>query len=476
MSTPSLSWPALAGRDGRPIHPAGLPARLHFCLHFRRGIWGKVHGARTDYRWIAATPGFGGGLDRGELARRITVGIEDLPGRSFHWRPLSGRYLAVATRPSRALDATGRSGFLEKQVLEWIPEARDGAGVGVGEAGGGRWAEPLPAVLGALILLARAGELDDRDWWSRAEELAFDPGRTLALAEESVPAGPGVGIDLEALIGRGIGELRAAFAGTADPTRELARLYGALAAGRKPALLGGIEAPLPAGALAALLLPLSRERADALSLAGWIPSSRYLPEELGRQWDVLAVPASVAEGSPDPDGESWERGMRMAEALLSARPATAVGGMSVPPLELPDYRFEVISQESATTPSHPPPRPGCLLPLTPEPSPGAPGEVRHLYDFARAVDRRWLSREKLAAASPTGRIRPLTPGDPDSAALAAWIDQVERGRPWYTPPEIWAVKVDLLRAAAWALLPWARAEVASRSDGRVKTDFYDPVE
>jgi Double-GTPase 2 len=44
---PSLAWPAL------DLAGAALPGKI--CCE--RAVWGKVHGAASDHRWVAATPG-----------------------------------------------------------------------------------------------------------------------------------------------------------------------------------------------------------------------------------------------------------------------------------------------------------------------------------------------------------------------------------------------------------------------------------
>ena len=61
-------WPALAGISSRVWESE---------ITVERAIWGKVPGQRSDFRWIARSPGFVGHLGRVEAALRI--GREDRP-------------------------------------------------------------------------------------------------------------------------------------------------------------------------------------------------------------------------------------------------------------------------------------------------------------------------------------------------------------------------------------------------------------
>ncbi len=130
----SLGWPAL-------VSALPLPKQLVF----ERGVWGKVHGAPSDFRWIARSAGF----DPGDgIERRLQLGSEDRPRRLSCWYAGNDSYFAVSGYPSRATDAAGRSGFMEKQILQWprVPQN--------------------PAALGTLLLplVARFG---DDIWWHR---------------------------------------------------------------------------------------------------------------------------------------------------------------------------------------------------------------------------------------------------------------------------------------------------------------------
>jgi len=292
----AAGWPALEG---------AVPGELR-C---HRGVWGKAHGARSDFRWLARSRGLG--HHRPGFGRSLNLGPEDWPERFLCWRALDAdgdgsegdgaSYCAVAVYPSRAADAAGRRGFVEKQLLEWRPAADE------------------PAVAGAFALLDRAATLDDAVWWPRRDGGAWaDPDFALAIDEgESRPL-PWSPEELASRVDAGLGELRRSGAGE----EALAELYAGLLSGRRPALLRGCERPLPAPALAALLLPLPRELADRLSLAGWLPSGRADLEELGRRWRVIVVPPHLRlpAGPEGVDAAAREEGRRMAEALLAADP------------------------------------------------------------------------------------------------------------------------------------------------------------
>src|SRR5579864_2137562 len=224
-----LSWPAL-------VPPPLLPVTLEY----ERAVWGKVHGESSDFRWIARSGGFDRSL--AQLQGQLTFGVEDRPAVAQLW--LGGsRCLAVGLYPSRAVFSSGRRDSLEKQVLAWhrMPD--------------------LPAAMGALVLLPHVGALGDEVWWGReANEDWLDEAFSLPIgADQHQPLGVGEP-ELAVAIGRGVEALQAV------PEAALAALYGHILSGRRPALLPGLDQPLPPAALAALLLPLPRGIADQLSL------------------------------------------------------------------------------------------------------------------------------------------------------------------------------------------------------------------
>lgn len=437
----SGSWPALAGLTLDP--PAVLDCQ--------RAVWGKAHGAASDYRWLARSAGFG--PLEAKLERAITLGSEDRPRPGQCWRAVEGSYLAVGLYPSRATDAAGRTGFLEKQILQWRPKT------------------PVPAAAAALLLLPEVAALDDSIWWGQAVPADWArPAFSISLAEAELPAPR---LDEERLareLRQGLTELRA---GTDRDA--LLELYRQILLGTPPCFLKPGEEPLPPRALAALLLPLPRKWADQLSIAGWVPSGRYDEEELACNWNLLALRprSTVGAGALGPPDE--ERVAEWVASLLDTRLETDLDSGQVPVVTRP----EIPPPAAATAPAAtgrssaaleplpaalgplqhleppplellPPPEPlpdraTGRLPLEP-PGEGAPQPVRWLHDFATDVDRRWLEPGALRSQE--------WPIEPRWGELAgAWALAASRGRPPAADLEQWAVKVDLLRAAALLLAP-----------------------
>lgn len=394
---PLSSWPALRGE---------LPP----FTESQRGVWGKVHGARSDFRWIGRSVAFA--RDRADLPVQLNLGGEDAPARFTAWRILGDCCYAVAGYPSRAIDAAGRRGFLEKQVLEW------------------RRPPHVPAALGALLLLPRVATLSDDVWWEkRGNEFWMDPDALLALNPEDLSVDEeSIGIAIE----RGRQQLR----DTISPDA-LARLYDQLLSSHRPAWLTGMQQPISAEALAAVLLPLSRDIADRISIAGWIPSERPSAAELCKRWDVLALtPASAVPF--DPTTETQAR--RMAEMLLqfdapSPAPVVEEPFTITPPPDLPEIALPSLLE-----------KPGLRLELK-SPSPKAPAILHELYAFASSVDRRWLTPESLKF---TGKV------DMSCVTLfASWTQELRNQKKDWAHPEQWNAKIDVLRSAAIVLLPHA---------------------
>jgi len=178
MSRPP-PWPALAGP------PEWLGTRLAT----RRGIWGKVPGAASDYRWIARSRHFAAG--REDLAQTLRIGSEDQPIRASLWRRLPDRYLAASVYPSRARDSAGRPALIEKQVVE-VP----------GPAA-------VPACATALLLLPEISTHDDRDWWERRSgEPWHVPDHSLDIPDAECPAPRLDTTALEGAVGAGLDRIR----------------------------------------------------------------------------------------------------------------------------------------------------------------------------------------------------------------------------------------------------------------------------
>ncbi|MCB2261512.1 MAG: hypothetical protein LGR52_00985 [Candidatus Thiosymbion ectosymbiont of Robbea hypermnestra] len=281
----SLRWPALADFTGGPTTGC------------RRGIWGKVQGEVSDYRWIARSKGFG--ADCPELAGALRIGNESVPVTGGLWRRLPDRWLACSVYPSRARDSAGRLAVVEKQVTEWRPP------------------DAVPGVVGALILLPELARYDDRDWWDRRSQGSWQqPEYALDIADNDCPLVTGDPTMLPEHIERARTELVAAIDGDA-----LRRFYARLLCGRFPVRLQRPHDadPLPSAALAALLLPLPRPWADRLSLAGAVASHHIDPKDLVRNWDGYAA-ATGPDEDPDLDPVVVALADTMVAALLDDDP------------------------------------------------------------------------------------------------------------------------------------------------------------
>lgn len=284
-------WPALdlGGRE--------LPAQITY----ERGIWGKMHGASTDFRWIATTPALV--APQKHLHREWSLGADDAPVQATLWRALGETFYAIGIYPSRAHDANGRSGFLERQVLEW------------------KRPPDIPAALGALLLLPAVARLDGREWWNQRTDVRWSESDHVL----DLPAAAPVAVspaEIEAAVADGVRAL-------AGVTTEdaLADLYAALLSGSRGVRLKGLDAPLPPTAVAVLLLPLPRTIADTISVAGWLPStwlSDSGAEEVRRNWDlVLGGSTPLVSYDVTPTTDQLRKGREMARSLLARRPVSA---------------------------------------------------------------------------------------------------------------------------------------------------------
>jgi hypothetical protein len=254
----------------------------------------------------------------------------------------------------------------------------------------------------------------------------MNPDALLSLDPEDLPVDEDtIGIAIE----RGRQQLR----DTISPDA-LAHLYDRLLSSRRPALLTGMQQPLSAEALAALLLPLPREIADRISLAGWLPSGRPLTTDLCKRWDVLAVtPATPVAFNSATETQAC----RMAETLLNfdvSSPAPIVEEAFTPPPDLPEIALPVRQLE----------KPGLQLTLA-SPSPNAPAILHELHAFAASVDRRWFMPQSLQF---NGKM------DLSYASLfASWIQELLKPKQPWVHAEQWSAKIDVLRSAAIILLP-----------------------
>jgi hypothetical protein len=265
------TWPALRGWDEQPD-----------TVGTRRAVYGKVHRAPTDYRWIAWSAAFGSTPPTSE--RELSINTYQLPAPSIGWRcsPATGPF-AVRFYTSRAFDAAGRPAGVEKQILlTQLPEP--GAAI--------------PPVALAFLLLNAAAPFDDTIWWDTWRDPAWaSMSHYLVIAEEE-PDCPRLDLSqLENKIEQGLSELL-----NAVDESSLVHFYAQLLSGASPAVLKTASGPLSPLAMAALLLPIERGQTDELSIAGGV-SSALQPTKFAR-WDEVvctldsAVMAPTVSGNP----------------------------------------------------------------------------------------------------------------------------------------------------------------------------------
>ncbi len=276
-------WAAIE-LDGSEL-PAGIP--------YQRAVWGKMHGAGSEFRFIARSAGLN---ETAEIQTGLGLGSEDAPAPGCAWRSFGDFHCSIGFYPSRSRDPAGRAGFLEKQILLW------------------RRPPGFPATLGAFRLLELARQADDGIWWGRHEDpRLYDPDFSFEL-----PAEMPLAIDFASLAGEMDGGRRRLVEQVGE--NGLALAYARILAGNRSVPLE-VDAALPPNALAAFLLPLPRRIADRLSLAGWLPANRVSSDDLARDWDIVAGPpiGLAPVGSP-PDKPQLQMGARLAEAIAIGRP------------------------------------------------------------------------------------------------------------------------------------------------------------
>jgi hypothetical protein len=254
-----------------------------------RAIWGKMHRASTDSRWIAASEGFD---PSAELAiRALTVSTEDEPRTSRAWKQQGSGWMAIHAYPSRARDAAGRSGGLEKQLLF------------------ARADSAMPPTVAAFILLEAASRLDDSVWWDTWNDPNWEDYRYHLV----LPPEPDIAWSTASLaqrIERGIEELRTKFSHSA-----LAAFYQDILNSRLPAFLCAEPDLISPEALASLLLPLPPATAAKTSLLSGLPDSRLAADRL-QAWTGVVSRLNTAV----PPVAAGPNAQRMAESLISANP------------------------------------------------------------------------------------------------------------------------------------------------------------
>lgn len=457
------NWPALA--DG----PKMLPDRIEY----QRGVFGKVHGARSDYRWIALSGGFRRGK---ELESALYLGARDQPKALSFWRHLASPgaqavHFAGYAYPSRAQDAAGREGFLETQIADLGPMN-------------------LPAALVALAFLSVLRQWDDGIWWERRHEQNWEkPESTLSIEACSMDLhGRFEDPDefFNRMIQKGLDSLKQQLH---DVASSVEVLYARLLADEKPCILRSAE-PLQPESLAVLLLPLPRAHADRVSATAWIPSSRYDLKNLADCWDIvvladdqgvqtLSVNAekrllearkmtqALLENRPDfllPPSNTRHEMLGKGRRIYRARSPETEAAAKQTPLEhakIPNDMHEAPIPQALGRESNSKPKekakidanflhPQAAFPIDkpPDTSP-----LVHLYDFARLVNRRKLRTDEVRKAFPEG-LQLHQPNSEAAKALAAqihaWIDQINMP-PQRVDKEQWQLKLTQLKVLAWIL-------------------------
>ncbi|MFH1468444.1 MAG: hypothetical protein ABIO70_28905 [Pseudomonadota bacterium] len=288
----------------------GLPSPLTTgSLRFSRAIYGKAHGAPTDFRWLARSPGFPtepgieAALGLGPLER-------DLDQRGVHWSALGrGSFLAQSSYPSRARDADNRPCPLERQALLWQ-----------GQLG-------ITPALAALLMLPWCSDNPGDDlWWPKRDDPAWsDPAYVLALGAGDAPA---LDLDPDLLADTVTRGLRA-LTRRLDLAQLTSFFLHALSPdARGPLVLSGLADPLSPAAMACLLLPLTPEQARPLSMAGWLYSSRVQAAELGAHWKVVFCgepPGGYQPPVQPSSGPLFARARACAQALIDGDPTPLLG-------------------------------------------------------------------------------------------------------------------------------------------------------
>ena len=269
------NWPALRGWKDIPE-----------TISTRRAVYGKVHRAPTDYRWIAWSAGFGSSPPTRE--RELIVNTHKLSAASIGWRyaPTTGPF-AVRFYASRAFDAAGRPGGVEKQILAPLPEAY----------------ATIPPVALAFLLLDAASPFDDTIWWDHWRNPAWTSmSHYLSIDEKDCPR-LDIG-QLDAMIEQGLSELLDGV----DESR-LVLFYSQLLAGASPAVLMTQGTTLSPLAMAALLLPLERSQTEELSIAGGVSPARDASKVA--EWNEIVC---TIDNAPPLPGDTRD-GARLVELL-----------------------------------------------------------------------------------------------------------------------------------------------------------------
>jgi len=410
-----LAWPALSGTS--------IPAEMLL----DRAIWGKAHAARSDFRWLAASPGFF--RARSDFAHELKAGREQAPWSGAGWKALSDAHCAIAFRPSAARDAFGRGGFLEKHVWNW---GDDGA--------------TAPAIAALLLSgeVAGAGALEWKGPWAHLDwaiDRFIAPIETLRLQVE-------LGI-IGTAFDRGMEFLR-----NVVLPEELESFFAGVEAGESPAVLGGLTASLPLEAIAALLLPLPRQLADRFSMPGRVPDAPWPAHGAASGWNGVACERNLPPRRASGGGYAavWTRAIlddcppryenaprRSAAPARVPPPATAAkitparsAGLELDEMIASGARFEELSQ--------------LLRSID--------GSLHTLVQFACSREY-WREASELVPAERT----PFAEDSAEARVLEACVTRGDRAVQGSAGSRMAAAKADLLRSACICLSPSPRSTI-----------------
>lgn len=302
MANTLTQWPALKTID------------LPYELNYQRAIWGKADGLGSDYRWLAATPEFTGLASN--LADKLNFIEENNPLSSGYWLSLGDSYYAVRCYPSRAVDANGQTGFLEKQLLEYQAKSQ-------------------PRALAMVTLLDELTHFDDQVWWDRQVELTWlGSDAFIELSDaDCIPVTVS-----EQRLAQKIEQGCQALAKELS-IDQLTLIYCALLEQQAAVVIPELAEPLSLNALSVLTLPFELDKANSLSIAGGWPSTQISNEFLQQEqpWQLILLNQqqvdqelsqswSVNLHKPISDNPHYKQAKVIAEALLDNNPVWLTQG------------------------------------------------------------------------------------------------------------------------------------------------------
>ena len=284
-------WPGAAGEE--------WPNQVVVC----RGIYGKAHRVRTDFRWLACSAGLEPHKD--VIRDLIRVGPTDRPTDGVLWRTFDDGFLAIRLRKSLARDADRRPGMVERDVLWWKVD------------------DSLPVAAAAAALLVHAQHLKP-DWWkSRLDSRWQDEDFCLPLDDLKVPVIRG---EVESTWQKGLASFARGGPGSETfKALKSACTAAARGAGASPTLIHWPGDAWGADEISAFLLAFESGR--DVSVGGTVASDRIAARDLFESFDVVVVPpdvkatsASLQSGGPDAEQLAVAHAMKMAQTNRTRPP------------------------------------------------------------------------------------------------------------------------------------------------------------